>query len=210
MERLLALLKHPLIVTAVGALVGSLIIPGIVGQARTRAALAEARVNKAIEIMVSANSVNVTVNKLNTAFREFEDHVLTASPAVYEKRCDELRKTVLGLYSEFDGTAWWWPWSIYHQGRMLDLIPSDRLDDFQGHILAYMENVTSTAKLLDRPMDLYLAGDPHPGGKAAIMDELKEALEELQKKRDALAQLMAAEFQWDRTRQSENDTGRRK
>ena len=87
-------LRHPLTLSIIGALLGSLLIPWVAGRANKQAVLAETRVKQAIEIMATSNSVNVMLNKLKTGFESFEkDSLSTASQEEYQKRRDELRKT---------------------------------------------------------------------------------------------------------------------
>src|SRR5205823_7926315 len=83
--------RHPLTLSIIGAILGSLLIPWVAGRANKQAVLEETRVKQAVEIMTTANSVNVMLNKLNTEFESFEkDSLSTASQDDYRKRRDEL------------------------------------------------------------------------------------------------------------------------
>src|SRR4030095_7082911 len=77
--------RHPLTLSIVGALLGSLLIPWVAGRANKQAVLAETRVKQAVEIMTTSNSVNVMLNKLKTEFESFEkDSLSTASRGLSE------------------------------------------------------------------------------------------------------------------------------
>ena len=69
--------RHPLTLSIVGALLGSLLIPWVAGRANKQAVLAETRVKQAIEMMATSNSVNVMLNKLKTEFESFEKDSLS-------------------------------------------------------------------------------------------------------------------------------------
>jgi hypothetical protein len=194
-EKIDAFFRHPFTLAIAGTILASALIPWVVGRAQKQATLQDARIKQAIEIMMTSNSVNVTVNKMKTAFESFEAHSLSSSPPVYKERCKELEQTIFKLYGDFDSIAWWWPWNIYYQARLLRLIPKDRLDEFTRHIDAYKENVSQTAKILGQPWDAYLTGDPTPSSKPPIMQGLVKQLSDLQTQRDDLALKMAAEFQ---------------
>src|SRR5438132_4916379 len=87
--------RHPLTLSIIGALLGSLLIPWVAGRANKQAVLAETRVKQAVEIMTMSNSVNVMLNKIATEFENFEhDSLSTALPEDYRKRRDELRPRI--------------------------------------------------------------------------------------------------------------------
>ncbi len=189
------ILRHPLTLAIIGSIVGSWLIPWVVGQSQRKAALAEARVKQGIEIMTTSNSVNVTVNKMKTAFQIFERHSLSTTGAEYADRSKELRKTIFETYGEFDSTAWWWPWNIYYQGILLHTLPDERQEKFKHAVEAYMANLTKTAELLGPPWDQYLSGNPDPAGKKPVMDPIDPEMRKLEKERNDLAYTMAKQFQ---------------
>ena len=104
--------RHPLTLSVIGALLGSMLIPWVAGRANKQAVLAETRVKQAIDIMATSNSVNVMLNKLKTGFESFEkDSLSTASPEEYQKRREELRRQIYALYADFNSVGWWWTWN---------------------------------------------------------------------------------------------------
>jgi hypothetical protein len=194
-EKIDSFLRHPFILAIAGTILGSLVIPPVAGQAQKRATREDTRIKQAIEVMTTSSSINATLNKLKTAFTSFEQHALASSPSVYNERRKELEDTILKLYREFDSVAWWWPWNIYYQARLLRLVPEDRLARFGKSIDAYTKNCETTVHLLGRPWDEYLTGDPSPVGKQPIMEQLDKQLRDLEHERNDLAIKMAAEFQ---------------
>src|SRR5437588_12753899 len=93
-------LKHPLLITVIGTVVASAIIPGIVGRSNARAVRAKARIDQAIEVMNASNTVDMHLHKMKTAFEAFEKDALTASPEDYQKRRDELRTRIYSIHSD--------------------------------------------------------------------------------------------------------------
>jgi hypothetical protein len=52
--------------------VGSLLIPRIVGRSSKQAAVADTRLKQALQVMATSNGVDATINKIETAFEGFE------------------------------------------------------------------------------------------------------------------------------------------
>jgi hypothetical protein len=190
-----AFFRHPFVLAIAGTVLGSIFIPIIAGYAQKSATRAETRIKLAIEIMTTSSSVNATLNKIKTAYESFEVHAVPSTPPIYKDRCKELDATISKLYGDFDSTAWWWPWNIYYQARLLKLIKEDHLNEFARDIDAYSKNLVQTTQLLGRPWNEYLTGDPNPVGKKPVMDEIRKQLGDLQRERDDLAVKMAAELQ---------------
>lgn len=188
-------LRHPLILAIIGSMVGSWLIPWVVGQSQRKASLADARVKQGIEIMITSNSVNIMVNKMKTAFEIFERHSLSTTGAEYADRSKELRDTIFKTYGEFDSIAWWWPWNSYYQGLLLHTLPDERQNKFKQAVEAYMANLTKTAALLGPPWDQYLSGNPDPTGKKPVMDPIGPEMQKLERERNDLAYTMAKQFQ---------------
>ena len=192
--------RHPLTLSIVGALLGSLLIPWVAGRANKQAVLAETRVKQAIEMMATSNSVNVMLNKLKTEFESFEkDSLSTASPEEYLKRRDELRQRVYALYADFNSTGWWWTWNAYNQARILRLIGPKALEQMKADIMKYDSNLQQTVHLLDEPWHMYLSEDPHVLLPAAerkpVMPAVDKPFGALRQQRDTIVQDMASLFQ---------------
>ena len=130
--------RHPLVLSIIGGLLGSLLIPWVAGRANKQAVLAETRVKQAIEIMATSNSVNVMLNKVKTGFESFEkDSLSTSSPEEYQQRRDELRRRIYALYADFNSVGWWWTWNAYNQARILRLISPTALEQMKADITKY-------------------------------------------------------------------------
>jgi hypothetical protein len=194
-QKIDAVLRHPFFLAMVGTILGSALIPWIAGRAQKNATLKEQEIKQAIEVMVTSSSVNATLNRMKTAFESFEVHALPSSPSIYKERWKELEETTSKLYGDFDSMAWWWPWNIYYQARLLELVPKERLPEFERLILKYNENLVQTAQLMGKPWDAYLTGDPNPAGKKPIMEGLDKQLRSLQQERNDLTVKMASQFQ---------------
>jgi len=145
--------------------------------------------------MTTSASVNATLNRMKTAFESFEEHALPSSPRIYEERWKDLEHETLKLYGDFDSVAWWWPWNIYYQARHLRLVPECRFKEFAASIEAYNKNLEKTGKLIGKPWDLYLTGDPKTAGKTPIMGTLDKEFRDLQDERNRLTVEMAGYFQ---------------
>jgi hypothetical protein len=192
--------RHPLTLSIVGALLGSLLIPWVAGRANKQAVLAETRVKQAIEIMATSESVNVLLNKLKTEFESFEkDSLSTASPEDYRKRRDELRQRIYPLYAEFNSVGWWWTWNAYNQARILRLIGPRPLEQLKADIMKYDSNLQQTVHLLDEPWHAYLSDDPQELLPAAerkpVMPVVDKPFGALRLQRDTIVQDMASLFQ---------------
>jgi hypothetical protein len=192
--------RHPLTLSIVGALLGSLLIPWVAGRANKQAVLAETRVKQAIEIMTTSNSVNVMLNKLKTGFESFEkDSLSTASPEEYQKRRDELRRQIYALYADFNSVGWWWTWNAYNQARILRLIGPAALEQIKADIMKYDSNLQQTMHLLDGPWHAYLSDDPQEllpaDQRKPVMPAIDKPFGTLREQRDAIVQDMASLFQ---------------
>jgi hypothetical protein len=191
-------LRHPLTLSLTGTLLGSLLIPWIVGRASKEAALADARVKEAIQVMATSNQVDATVNKIKTAFEAFEKDALSIEQQdEFLRQRDDLRKNVYALYSEFDSTGWWWAWNIYDQARILRLISPLALNDLRKYIEQYNSNLVETARVIEIPWHAYLATNSVVHGPSAktIMPSLDHQLRDLRQQRGQIAGNMAALFQ---------------
>jgi hypothetical protein len=193
-------LRHPLTLSIVGAMLGSLLIPWVAGRSNKQAVLAETRIKQAVEIMTTANSVNVMLNKLKTEFESFEkDSLSTASQEDYRKRRDELRQRIYTLYAEFNSVGWWWTWNAYNQARILRLIRPPALERFRADIMKYDTNLQQTVHLLSEPWHTYLSDDPQvllpAAARKPLMPVADKPLGQLKEQRDTIVQDMAALFQ---------------
>jgi hypothetical protein len=192
--------RHPLTLSIVGALLGSLLIPWVAGRANKQAVLAETRVKQAIDMMTTSNSVNVMLNKLKTEFESFEkDSLSTASQEEYLKRRDELRQRIYTLYADFNSVGWWWTWNAYNQARILRLIGPKALEQMKADIMKYDSNLQQTVHLLDEPWHAYLSDDPRELLPAAerkpVMPAVDQPFGALRQQRDTIVQDMASLFQ---------------
>ena len=192
--------RHPLTLSIVGALLGSLLIPWVAGRANKQAVLAETRVKQAIEIMTTSESVNVMLNKLKTEFESFEkDSLSTASPEDYRKRRDELRQRIYPLYAEFNSVGWWWTWNAYNQARILRLIGPKALEQLKADIMKYDSNLQQAVQLLDEPWHAYLSDDPQvllgAAERKPVMQVVDKPFGALRQQRDTIVQDMASLFQ---------------
>jgi len=193
-------LRHPLTLSIIGALLGSLLIPWVAGRANKQAVLAETRVKQAIEIMTTSESVNVMLNKLKTEFESFEkDSLSTASPEDYRKRRDELRQRIYPLYAEFNSIGWWWTWNAYNQARILRLLGPKALEQLKADIMKYDSNLQQTVHLLDEPWHAYLSDDPQvllgSAERKPVMPVVDKPFGALRQQRDTIVQDMASLFQ---------------
>jgi len=196
--RLDPFLRHPLTLSIIGTLLGSLLIPWIVGRSSKQAALADTRVKQAIQVMATSNGVDATINRIKTAFEGFEKDALSIEQQdEFVRRREDLRKRVYDLYSDFDSTAWWWPRNIYDQAQILHLITPARLDKLNGYIGQYNANLVETAHTIDVPWKAYLGTDAitHGPGAREIMPSLDKRLRDLQQHRGEIARNMAALFE---------------
>ena len=71
-EKIDFFLRHPLTLSLTGMLLGSLLIPWIVGRSSKQAAVADTRLKQALQVMATSNGVDATINKMETAFEGFE------------------------------------------------------------------------------------------------------------------------------------------
>ena len=191
-------LRHPLTLSLIGTLLGSLLIPWIVGRSSKQAALADTRVKEAIQVMATSNGVDATINKIKTAFESFEKDALSVEQQdEFLRRREDLRKRVYDLYSDFDSTGWWWARNIYDQAHILHLIPSARLNKMNEYMGQYNNNLVETAHTIDIPWQAYLGTDTitHGPGSKELMPSLDKRLRDLQHQRDEIAGNMAALFQ---------------
>jgi hypothetical protein len=197
-EKIDLFLRHPLTLSLTGMLLGSLLIPWIVGRSSKQAAVADTRLKQAMQVMTTSNGVDATINRIETAFEGFEkDSLSIEQQDEFLQRREDLRKRVYDLYSEFDSTAWWWARNIYDQAHILHLISPARLDKLNEYIGQYNSNLVETAHAIDIPWHAYLGTDAitHGPGAKEIMPSLDKRLRNLQQQRSEIAGNMAALFQ---------------
>jgi len=197
-EKIDFFLRHPLTLSLTGMLLGSLLIPWIVGRSSKQAAVADTRLKQALQVMATSNGVDATINKIETAFEGFEkDSLLIEQQDEFLRRRENLRNRVYELYAELDSTAWWWARNIYDQARILHLISPARLDKLNEHIGQYNNNLVETAHAIDIPWHAYLGTNAvtHGSGAKEIMPSLNKQLRNLQQQRSEIAGNMAALFQ---------------
>jgi len=65
-EKIDFFLRHPLTLSLTGMLLGSLLIPWIVGRSSKQAAVADTRLKQALQVMATSNGVDATINKIET------------------------------------------------------------------------------------------------------------------------------------------------
>gem|GEM_PF-4596837 len=146
-----------------------------------------------MEMINASTSVNSLLNKMKTEFESFEKDSLSAPPEEYRKLRDELRGRIRSLHSEFDGLAWWWPWTISYRVRTLDLVSEENFNELQSEVKEYIENLKTTSELFEKPRSLYLPADgPVPKATDKVMPGLQSRFQELQSQRDNLVRKMAA------------------
>jgi hypothetical protein len=191
--------RHPLTLSVIGALLGSLLIPWVAGQANKRAVLEETRIKQAVEIMTMGNSINAMLNKIATEFETFEgDSPSTIPLEDYSKRRDELQRRIYPLYADFNSVGWWWTWNTYNQARILHLISPGKLEQLANYNSTYNDNLIQTVRLLHEPWHTYLSDDQkvrQDTDKKPMMEELRKSLDDLRQKRDVLTQNMASLYQ---------------
>src|ERR1043165_4725572 len=196
-ETILQGLKHPLFITLFSAFVASWVIPGIVGTSNVRAARAKARIDQALEVINTANSVDAHLHKMKTAFEAFEKDSLKASPEDYQKLREELRSRIYSVYSDFDGVAWSWVGTISYRALVLKLISPNEYETLKSLADKYAGNLVANCQEFDKPWSTYLLADaskPKPT-TGAIMPGLDKPLRDLQSERDDLVRKMAEVFQ---------------
>ena len=190
-------LRHPLLITLLSGLLASWVIPGVVGRSNIRAARAKARIDQALEVMNTSNSVNTHSHKMQTAFQAFEKDSLKASPEDYQKRREELRGRIYSIYGDFDGIAWSWPGSIFYRGRVLQLISQNEYEELQSLGKKYTENLLAACRELDKAWRAYLPADasmPKPT-TSGIMTGIEKPLQDLLSQREDVVRRMAEIFQ---------------
>ena len=91
-EKIDFFLRHPLTLSLTGMLLGSLLIPWIVGRSSKQAAVADTRLKQALQVMATSNGVDATINKIETAFEGFEkDSLLIEQQDEFLRRRENLR-----------------------------------------------------------------------------------------------------------------------
>src|SRR5207248_10255855 len=103
-------------------LLGSLLIPWIVGRSSKQAAVADTRLKQAMQVMATSNAVDAPINRIETAFEGFENDSLSIEQQdEFIQRREDLLKRVNELYAEFDSTARLRLRNINDQARLLPL-----------------------------------------------------------------------------------------
>lgn len=196
-KKLARFFKHPLLITLLGTLVASWVIPGIVGRSNIEAARADARIKQALEVMNSSNSVDTHLHQIKTAFETFEKDSLSARPEDYKTRREELRKQVYAIHGEFDSIAWSWAWSTSFRARFLKLVSEEEFFELQALAGKYDKNLTATAQEFDKAWRIYLPANASAEKPTAgpVMPGIEKALRDLQSERDAIVRKMASVFQ---------------
>jgi hypothetical protein len=207
---ILDVLKHPVFVSLFSALVGYLIIPGIIARSNAHAALAKARIDHALEMLKASDSVDTAFNKIKSELESFEKGSLDASPEEYNKRRVEAGSRIAGFQSQLDDIAWTWTWGESFRAQVLQLISDADFKELESYNWCYDQNLRTTSALLDPPRLTYTKANapPLPPGTLPIMPGLDKQLRNLQSKRDELVRKMVAVFQsstrshWDASQKS--------
>ena len=195
-QKLVKFSKHPLLITLVGTLIASALIPWIVGRSNHQAAVARPRVDQAVEMMNAANSVNVLLNQMKCEFENFENDSLSCSTEELAKRRDELRGEIYALHRKLNGIAWWWPWNISYRARALQLISDKDSQNLKETTVKYLHNVEETLNILKTAWKKYIDCAASKEAKAErMLFEKDQELQTLQTERDDLARQMAAVLQ---------------
>jgi hypothetical protein len=190
-------LKHPLFISLVGAFAATILIPGIVARSNSRAVLSKAKIDYALDLMKSSDSVNTAINKIKSEFEGFEKGSLSASPEDFNKRREECGRRIVKFQSQLDDLAWTWTWGASFRARVLKLISEDDFNKLQSYNSKYNDNVVATSAVLDAPRNAYLKAEAaQPArGTAPIMRALDQDLRRLQSEREELVRKMVAVFQ---------------
>lgn len=190
-------LKHPFFISLFSAVAATILIPGIVARSNARAVLNKARIDHALDMMKSSDSVNTAINKIKSEFEAFEKASLTASPEEFDKRREESGHRIVTFQGQLDDVAWTWTWGESFRARVLRLISNAEFTKLESYNSKYNDNVVATSAVLDKPREAYLKANAAPPvqGAAPIMPALHQRLRDLQSEREELVRKMVAVFQ---------------
>lgn len=181
--------RHPLVILLVGGLLTSMIIPTVSWFISKSVLNEETRRAKSVRLFEFSTKVNRQLNDVATALELFEYDVLADSAVeeIFAEEQKELRKQVRGLYSEFNGTAWWGLQNIAAEARIMQLLPRPKLEALQERADEYNTNLVEATTQLTVVWNVYAGSRQLPAPESRrLMQAIKPELRKIQDKRAAI------------------------
>lgn len=188
------ILRHPLTVVLVTAVLTSYILP-ILAQNST---LRQQRLSRALDILDHSMEVNRRLNNLITTLEIFhkDNSGVAARLSDYCQEQRELRKTMMTRYLEFDAVAWWWYGRIRTDAVILGLVSPAETERVRTVARQYEENLIESTSVLNALWNTFLRAeyDPKDEGNTATMIATRKKLDELYGAREHSVQALAELF----------------
>ena len=181
--------KHPLIVLALGTILGSVLVPYVGSRLARETRRAELRAAHAIRALQSSAKTDLQLNLLLTEFGSFvQDESITDQAARFA-----LRGRIYSLYADFNRDAWWWYWQLLQEAQVLGLVNADEEIVMRAAIEEYASHLQETAGAINPLWQSLLSASstPEPRQVQSIFAECLSRVRNLQRLRQqAVARML--------------------
>lgn len=143
------IVKHPLTLLAIATLIS---LPQITKAMARNQAAEEARIRKGLDAVAAAFQVERDLNASTTLFYSFDRDFARQRlpPEKYASAQNDLRQTLMQMWTTFDRDAWWWSDQVRLETSLLRGLDAHQLKTFQALTDAYKDNLIRTTRQVDR------------------------------------------------------------
>jgi len=194
-------LRHPLLLLAVGSIIGSFLIPYLTDRATKKKVLQEARLRKAVDIVDTNTRMVSQLNSISTRVSMFHENNLRLKPSPEELRTarDKLIEDIDERYLEFEKAGWWWYRDLIDEAVILKIVPPNGSDQLREHINSYGQNMLDTTNALKTMWHPCISAEyDYKGKKGEEISEIKKKMDvrlnELFNQRNAIVNQLVADF----------------
>jgi hypothetical protein len=186
----LEILKHPLVVLIVGAIIGSIVVPRINSRMDRDRRLREMRETRAVAVLNAGLETERRLNLVQTEFESFYKDV--AAGNANEQSQQSMRERVRAAYRDFDRDAWWWPYQTRDEVKMLRLVDNGRLQVLEAAVGDYHQALLESTSALDPYWNevIHAQKPVSPDQAALTLKKVQPQLQQLGERRRRLLEKM--------------------
>jgi hypothetical protein len=180
-------LKHPVFLLLLGSVLTYLVVPVVSSEVNRRQALRDLKLKKASEIGANHTEFNSKFNVLRSVLETFHDNQVAAKPTREELKAaqKELVKEFNARRFELAEKEWWWYRDLQRETTINNLVPPEKIDEFNSYIKQYHQNIIDSHEAL-KPLWIELKSPDYVAGDKAAEDRIKGIRETMAKAVDEL------------------------
>ena len=145
------LLKHPLFILLLGALISSIIIPAISSAIQSKSLLRQKESEIAIEVFNQNAKVNRYANALRTMMESYAKDNYYRSNYELQDIKSEFRKDLYKTYENFNSHSWWWMEEVITKVKILKLVSELELQQLYELSESYNSELKRITTAIDAP-----------------------------------------------------------